>query len=108
MSELRSFIVLLTAFITMPAAVASPATETRQQIKNILQSPQPPGIVFEVIMDEEGLRHAIPAIRKYSQQLRKKFPELPLAVVTHGSEQFALLKQAQGEYKQVHQGVRSL
>ena len=82
----------------------------QEQIDYILKQETPPfGVVFEVVEgDRAALEWAIPQIKKFSEQLRKKFPEIGVAVVSHGSEQFALMKTGQKEFKKVHDTVQSL
>jgi intracellular sulfur oxidation DsrE/DsrF family protein len=41
-------------------------------------------------------------------QLRERFSDIDIAVVTHGSEQFALLKSEASSRAAVHRGVQSL
>ena len=51
----------------------------------------PPGVVFEVVSgDSDLLEDVLPAIQKNIKRLRKRFPGLDIAIVTHGEEQFAL------------------
>ena len=51
----------------------------------------PPGVVIEIVSDEHGLlSELLPEIREQIKRLRQRFPELPVAIVTHGSEQFDL------------------
>ncbi len=57
------------------------------------QDDAPFGVVFEIVEhDENALQWAIPAIDRYVRQLRKRFPDIGLAVVSHGREEFALMK----------------
>jgi intracellular sulfur oxidation DsrE/DsrF family protein len=52
----------------------------------------PSGVVFEVLEDDEvALAWALPAVKASAERLRARFPGLPVAVVTHGQEQFGLL-----------------
>lgn len=76
----------------------------------VLQLPEaPPGVVFEIASgDKEQLRWAIPAVQQHIKDLRERFPDLPIAVVTHGKEQFALTRDNQKKYDKVHQGIQSL
>ena len=81
----------------------------KQQIRTVLNMSTPPeGIVFEILADEDGLEWAIPRIQQYAHQLREKFPQLAIAVVSHGREQFALQTQYQNENRQIHSQVKSL
>jgi len=80
-----------------------------EDIHSILQLQTPPeGVVFEVLAAKDGLTWAIPRIKRFSDQLRQHFPNLPIAVVSHGREQFALQSAKEQEYAGVHQQVQSL
>jgi len=69
----------------------------------------PAGVVFEIVeSDESSLTWAIPEVKKYAAILREKFPGLDIAVVSHGKEEFALLKSNSEEYASVHKAVKSL
>ncbi len=69
----------------------------------------PEGIVFEIVTgDDDGLEWALPRVRQAIERLRRRFPELPVAVVTHGQEMFALEKGVRDSYPGVHATVRSL
>lgn len=66
-------------------------------------------MVFEVVEgSDDALKWAIPLINQYIQQLRHRFPELSVAVVSHGSEQFGLLKSEARNNQKVHKSVQSL
>ena len=92
--------------------LASANTQASNQatIEELLsQDTAPFGVVFEVVEhNEAALQWAIPAINRYVQQLRERFPEIGLAVVSHGSEEFALMKSQQEKNSSVHKGVQSL
>lgn len=81
-----------------------------EELNDILQLPTaPPGVVFEIASgDKEQLRWAIPAVQQHIQRLRERFPNLSIAVVTHGKEQFSLTRDNQKKYNEVHQGIQSL
>jgi len=66
------------------------------QIEDILTlNEEPPGVVFELI-ESTGYAWtwAAPKIRSYVSQLREKFPNIDLAIVSHGREQFSLTKKS--------------
>ncbi|MGD8514053.1 MAG: hypothetical protein PVF52_00460 [Granulosicoccaceae bacterium] len=85
-------------------AIANPQVETL-----LKQGTAPDGIVFEIVSGDAGfLEVAIPRVQRYSQQLREKFPELSIAVVTHGREQFALTRDNADKNSDVHKRVQSL
>lgn len=69
----------------------------------------PGGVVFEIVESEaDALNWAIPKTAAMIGQLRRRFPGLPVAVVSHGSEMFALTLENSGTFKPVHDTVRSL
>lgn len=69
----------------------------------------PAGVVFEIVdREDEYLSIAIPWVKKQIVTLRAQFPGLNIAVVSHGSEQFALLKDADTAYPEIHSQVQSL
>ena len=84
--------------------------QSNSPIIHLLQKAQPPeGVIFEIVTDDEdALDWAIPRTRDYIQQLRSRFPDLAIAVVTHGREMFSLQKQNEYGSQNVHQQVKSL
>jgi intracellular sulfur oxidation DsrE/DsrF family protein len=80
------------------------------QVDRVLALDQaPPGVVFEVVSgDPDRLNAVIPQVTLYAGRLRARFPDLPVAVVTHGSEQFSLLTSEQDSYGDLHAQVRAL
>lgn len=79
-------------------------------IKSILELTIPPeGVVIEIVTDDnDALEWALPRAQRYVQQLRQRFPELSIAIVTHGQEMFAMLKNKTDNYQPVHKSVQSL
>lgn len=69
----------------------------------------PLGVVFEMAGgDADSLSAAIKRSDGYRQKLKIRYPRLKFVVLTHGLEQFTLLKENQTEYPQLHQQVASL
>jgi len=98
-----SLVALLSLSFTVSAQEA-------YSLKNILALTQPPeGVVVEIATaDSAGLSWALPRAQKYVKQLRQRFKDLPIAIVTHGREQFALTRRNQTTKTKTHQSVRSL
>jgi intracellular sulfur oxidation DsrE/DsrF family protein len=90
------------------SSLAKNASDT--SVEALLQQQEaPPGVVFEVVSgDADTLEHIIPVIQSDVQRLRQRFPELDIAVVTHGNEQFALTSSEQQERRQLHKNVVDL
>lgn len=86
------------------------ASDDQKEVNYILKMESPPlGVVFEVVEgDPDALEWAIPQIIKFSKQLRDKFPDIAIAVVTHGKEQFGLMKSEAKDNAKVHKAVKSL
>lgn len=97
------FVIVLVVPVNLPA-------DSERAVTNILQhSEAPEGVVFEILTaDAGGLAWALPLTHTYIKRLRKRFPDLPIAVVSHGQEQFALQTSRSEEQQAVHQQVQSL
>ncbi len=92
----------------LPASAWSAAED---DIDHILRLDDPPtGVVFEIVSsDRELLSWAIPQVRLDAERLRARFPGLPVAVVSHGREEFALMsKNAEGKFSKLHLDVKKL
>ncbi len=84
--------------------------DAAQEVDAILAYPTaPPGVVFEIAQSREtALELAAPQIKLYAQRLRVRFPNLKIALVTHGREEFALLKDNSEKYRSIQAEVRAL
>ena len=99
--------VLLGGLLLIATTAQAGNQETVEQL--LAQDDAPFGVVFEIVeRDEDALQWAIPAIDRYVRQLRKRFPGIGLAVVSHGREEFALMKSRQADNAPLHQAIRSL
>ena len=75
----------------------------------LAQKEEPTGVVIEIVTGEsDGLQWALPRAKEYIARLKKRFPEMHVAIVTHGREQFALAKDQQGSNKKIHSLTQSL
>lgn len=69
----------------------------------------PVGVVFEVVSWEEGyLKTALDNFEVYQKQLKAKFPDIKLAIVSHGNEQFSLTEANKEKYKDTHKQVQRI
>lgn len=69
----------------------------------------PEGVVFEIATARKNaLKTALPKIKQQIKRLQARFPELSIAVVSHGNEQFALQKNKKDDNREVHEATRSL
>ena len=96
-------------FFTLFSSFALAATHSEQVDSIIAKGIEPDGVVIEIVTgDPEGLRWALPEAKQSIEKLRTKFPDLDIAVVTHGREQFALQKKHKERFKKVHSLTESL
>jgi intracellular sulfur oxidation DsrE/DsrF family protein len=106
MKQLQNLLLpFLLGLLSLPALASS-----QSEVEQILAMRTPPfGVVFEIAeRDEKALRWAIPEVNAYVDKLRKRFPNIGIAVVTHGNEQFALMDEQRSSNQAVHDGVASL
>jgi len=101
---------LLTAFcgfcFVFPVYAASSAETIDRLLAN---DTPPPGVVFDIDeWDNEALQWAIPLVRGYVDRLRARFPGLDMVVVSHGDEEFALMKYAEPDFGSLHRQVEAL
>ncbi|MGB5473528.1 MAG: DsrE family protein [Gammaproteobacteria bacterium] len=63
----------------------------------------PAGVVFEIVSgDADRLGKLLPGLRTDIERLRARFPGLPVAVVSHGEEQFALTTENRAKEPELH------
>ena len=61
--------------------------------KIIEQGVEPDGVVFELVTGSKNTwGWAAPMVKDLSKQLKQKYPEIDIAIVSHGYEQFQLTK----------------
>ena len=58
--------------------------------------------------DPGALEHALPWVSQAAARLKASHPQLPMALVTHGQEMFALQASQRDRNPQVHQLVETL
>ncbi|MEE9447004.1 MAG: hypothetical protein V3V09_03540 [Arenicellales bacterium] len=102
------FTLLLLVLITVSSMAVFASTNAK--LENILSSnTAPEGVVFEIVdWEDEHLAEAIPWVNQQIISLRQKFPGLSIAVVSHGSEQFALMTDSKNAYPEIHKKVQGL
>lgn len=99
--------ILLVTFCLLTVGLARAASDP---VAGLLAAEHPPaGVVFEIVSgDGDALATTLPQVEAATQRLRARFPGLPVVVVSHGREQFALLGERATEQPEVHARVRSL
>jgi len=102
---MKKFIVVLFSCLLL-----YPAVSMADAVDRLLAKPEvPKGVVFELVTAEESnWQVALPFIQNAIKKIRGKYPQLPVAIVSHGLEQFALLQKNQQTQVKTHKGIQSL
>ena len=113
MADSRSVAARLLFMLGLMAAtwsVWSASSASGVSLQAVLAEAQAPaGVVFEIVdRDEQALAKALPWVAEAAKALRGRFADLPLAVVTHGREMFALKEGAKGGNEAVHNLAQEL
>lgn len=106
MSILKLFIFSLFCFFSFSVA----ASDKQEVDKIIALEKSPVGVLFELIGGENGkyLPDGLTKVEAYKVQLKKKFPDIKVAVVTHGAEQFELTKENAIKQSKTHDIVKRI
>lgn len=106
----RLGIVFFYSLVWLFSGVFSMSVASEEEVAKILQmETAPEGVVFEVVAgDEAYLKTALDKFEVYQQQLKEKFPEIGLSIVSHGSEQFALTTANQEKHADAHSLVQRI
>lgn len=90
--------------------LASSASAAPLTLDELLARPEAPhGVVFEIVdHDPRALDVALPWVKQAAQRLKARYPALPMALVTHGQEMFALQSDKRANNPAIHQIVESL
>jgi intracellular sulfur oxidation DsrE/DsrF family protein len=78
------------------------ANYTHPSVNRLMQNNvEPVGVVFELVeSDKSSWEWAAPMIQDLRMQLKEKYPEIEIAIVSHGREQFQLIKKRAESQKQ--------
>lgn len=101
---------LMVTLACLGLSVLGDAPPAEQAVSRLLAADTPPpGVVFEVVAGQEAaLRGIVPRLKGHVRRLRRHFPGLEIAIVSHGAEQFALQRSRRDRYPQLHRDVESL
>lgn len=101
---LRTALLMLSWLLVGSAAASSPALEAL-----LARSTAPAGVVFEIVdRDLLALEVALPWVRRAAERIEERFPGLPMALVSHGQEMFALQDKDKSLNVDLHRQVQSL
>lgn len=108
--RMKTNLTLKIVFTALVVVLAGPRAAWAITVDEVLAYQKAPyGVVFEIISgDKDELERALPKVRADMQRLKSRFPDISIAVVSHGKEQFALTSDNESEYKETHDVVRSM
>ncbi len=97
------------ALLSLPATVSAGAANEageyyHPQVQQVLEASQPPeGLVFDIeTLDPQALQELTPFIVRQIKAIKAQFPDVDIAVVSHGVEEVALTKTAQTQFSGLH------
>jgi len=101
---------ILLKSLVFTIALLSNTSAGSSDLDTVLAKKQaPPGIVFEIVSDDPGLLgELLPSVKTDIKKLRDRFPGLPIAIVTHGLEQFDPSSKNSSKEKKTHDLVQEL
>lgn len=98
---------LLSCFMFPAFLLANELPTTVDEILKLKN--QPEGVIIEIVTDNpDGLKWALPKAQANIKKLKAHFPELDIAIVTHGRELFALAKDKKKNNQRVHSLTQAL
>ena len=102
--------IVITCWLTFLGLFAGSTVAAQPTLESLLAQPvAPPGVVFEIVdRDAQALELALPWVEEAARKLRARFQAVPMAVVTHGQEMFALQSSQQNQHSMTHQRVQNL
>ena len=98
---IASFILFITSFTFANDA----------KVEKIVESKNPPiGIVFEIVdfSTKNYLELALNRFDTYQKRLKEAHPDIKLAIVSHGREQFALSSSNKQKFSKTHRLVQRI
>ena len=99
----------MACLIALPV-LGAPVLAASLTLEELLAHPAAPhGVVFEIVdRDPQALEVALPWVKQAARTLRERHPALPMALVTHGQEMFALQAHTRDSNRALHEMAESL
>lgn len=95
---------LLTALLLVATLAKA---ETFNEVMSLEKRPD--GVVFEILApNEPSWTRTQPKLLQAIEQLKRRWPDIDIAVVSHGNEQFALMTEKASVFPELHQSVLNL
>lgn len=99
----------ITGLIALMMATMPVYAGFENEIITLIAGNKPDGVLFEIVSgNNKALDTALPRITRAVKQLRKKWPDLDIVVVSHGKEQFALTRSNSKKHMATQQQVKDL
>jgi len=95
--------------LSIPLLLISLVSQANDFDSILSEKSPPPGVVIEIVSgDNDLLVSLLPTIKTNIKKLRQKFPDLPIAIVSHGREQFMMTKKNAKANQKTHTLVETL
>ena len=100
-------LIMALSFFSITSHAASKESKSIDQLLALKTAPE--GVVIEIVTwGGDNLEWALPLAKSHIDKLKQKFPDVQLAIVTHGAEQFGLTTDSANDKPKVHSLVKSL
>lgn len=107
----HAFVGIITLFLSnlIFSGLVQASSHAKEIDALLAQKEEPMGVVFEIVTGKSNsLDWALPMVKGYIGKLKERFPEIEVAIVTHGSEQFALASNKAKKQTKVHSLTQQL
>jgi len=108
-TQLSTFLrfIAVSFFLLFPTIVQSDAVTQKSihpDLEILLQAGETPeGVVFEIeTLDENALNELTSYVVKQVSLVKDKYPDVDVAIVSHGTEEYALQRTSKNEYAPIH------
>lgn len=97
-------LVLVISFSSIHAYAQVSLSQIHPDVEKLLaQTSEPEGVVFDIeTLDTQALSSLGTYVKQQIQLIKQKYPDVDIAVVSHGTEEFALQKQAASDNLELH------
>ena len=99
-ATVRIFVASLLLMVSHPVLAGDEIGELLKEL------PPPKGVVFEMLTHEPSTwPKALSYIKQSVKRLHSKYADMPVVIVSHGMEEFALLKDGRDSNAQAHSEI---
>ena len=107
---LKQFLLIALLALLVTGISASEDDPERYAINQIIKAQKAPaGVIFAVReYEEDALIWVLPRVERYIQEIRSSYPEISIAMMSHGDELTSLSHSKLADYHSMHQLLKKL